>query len=82
MAPYPHALYDNRGTEVKVGVKVAYNLSGQIGVGYVRDIADGTRHGRRAPIIKIVPDFPEWASKQGESKVRDSLSVLVLLEAN
>lgn len=80
MAPYPYTLYDNRGSEVKVGAKVAYNLSGQIGVGYIRDIVDGTRHGRRAPIIKIVPDFPDWAQKQGESKVRDSLSVLVLAE--
>lgn len=80
MASYPYVLRDNRGNEVKVGCKVAYNLSGQIGVGYVRDIADGTRHGRRAPIIKIVPDYPEWAAKQGESKVRDSLSVLVLAE--
>jgi hypothetical protein len=79
VAPYPGPIFDNRETEIQVGCRVAYNLSGEIGVGTVKEIAQATRYGHIHPLIKIIPEFPKSvASRQSESKVRDAKCVLVI----
>lgn len=69
---------DNRGAEITIGCRVAYNMSGQIAVGIVFDIIRSRRNGRSGLLFKIEPEYPVWARRQTESKVHDPSSILVL----
>lgn len=79
-------MVDRRGTEIKVGEVVAYNLSGEVAIGEVVSVKDGERNKwgtyiySKRPIIKVKPDEP-WTrlSSDGVSKVRNPYNLVVLL---
>lgn len=69
---------DRNGKEIKIGSRVAYNLSGEVALGTVEDIKDGILNADRRwpayskwPVILVRPDAPwgEVASQRGVSKV-------------
>jgi hypothetical protein len=78
-------LLDNRGSPIRVGQTVAYNYSGQIGVGVITDIQDTkiktfrvegwTTKSLTQVKIKIKQTFP---NKGKESVVTDERNLLVL----
>jgi hypothetical protein len=72
--------YDDR--EIKVGSRVAYNLSGSVALGTVILIENGPRtYSGTTHWVLIAPDRPwaKLASKKGYSKVKvyDSISMKV-----
>lgn len=76
-------LVDNRGTTIEVGNRVAYNLSGTIGIGVVQSaspaVKDGWQYVKRAN-IKVLVEHP--ASLAGHvSTVKDPKNVMVIFEA-
>lgn len=70
---------DRNGKDVKIGSRVAYNLSGEVALGTVEGIQDGivlnTTKGRpvysKWPVILVRPDvaWHKLASQRGVSKV-------------
>lgn len=75
-------LIDNRGTTIEVGSRVAYNLSGEIGIGVVESVKaavkDGWKYISRAS-IKVRVEHP--ARLAGHlSAVKDSKNVMVIFE--
>jgi hypothetical protein len=75
-------LVDNRGTTIKVGDKVAYNLSGEVAVGYVKSCTPAIKNGWqyiKHASIKVEQLYP--AQKTSHlSSVRNPKNVLVLFE--
>lgn len=75
-------LVDNRGTTIEVGSRVAYNLSGEIGIGVVESvkaaIKDGWKYVSRAS-IKVVVEHPVRLVGH-VSVVKDPKNVMVIFE--
>ena len=75
-------LVDNRGTTITVGCRVAYNLSGEIGLGTVESatpaIKDGWKYIRRAT-IKIGVEYPQKLAGH-ISVVKNPKNVMVIFE--
>lgn len=75
---------DNRGTPIKTGDKVAYNLSGQIACGKVISVSPAIRNDRgygykQRAMIKVQMEFPKYPAG-AISKVRDPKNVMVIFE--
>jgi hypothetical protein len=75
-------LVDHRGNTIKIGDKVAYILSGEIAVGYVKELTPAIKEDwkyLKHASIKIEPLYP--AQKTGHlSNVTSPKNVLVLFE--
>lgn len=75
-------LIDNRGNTIEPGLRVAYNLSGQIAMGVVESATpaektdSGWRYIRRAS-IKVKAEYPEAIAGK-ISNVRDPKNVMVI----
>lgn len=75
-------LLDHRGTPIVIGAKVAFNYSGEIGVGRVKAIKQGYRYNQTVYTFEIERDFPKghYGSQNPISKVRNQHNLLVLFE--
>lgn len=75
---------DNRGTELRIGQRVAYNLSGELACGEITDLIEGTPgrydgHYEKWPMIKVKLAHRAAGFPAGHiSKVRNPKNVLVL----
>jgi hypothetical protein len=74
-------LTDKRGTKIEVGVRVAYNLSGDVALGTVAKVSDkkfaGYPGGSYTYCFILVTPDSEWskiASKTGVSKIKVHLT--------
>lgn len=75
-------LIDHRGTEIKIGCRVAYNLSGEIGCGIVEAATPAIREDngwgyKRRALIEVRAEYPK-AIKGKISKVRCPRNVMVI----
>lgn len=75
-------LTDNRGTTIEVGSRVAYNLSGEIGIGVVQSaiaaVKDDWKYVKRAS-IKVMVEYPVKLAGH-ISTVKDPKNVMVIFE--
>lgn len=71
---------DYHGTPIEVGSKVAYNYSGQVRMGRVTRIFQGSRHGWPATHFKVRPiDAPPNLS---DSTITNPYNLLVIPEGD
>jgi hypothetical protein len=74
--------FDNRGTVPQLGNRVAFNISGQVAKGIVKDIRPSARYGRVGKTYHVELEHAAAGMPRGHvSKVRDATSLLVLFEA-
>ena len=71
-------LTDNRGNEIKIGSKVAFNHSGELATGTVLDIRAATRYNRIEPRFKILRSCKLY--KDNISEVTNPKNIMVIFE--
>ncbi len=71
---------DNRGSELKVKQKVAYNYCGEIAIGQIIDIKPSTRLGRHGFRIHIKLEYPKYPSRQNHTSVITSDKNVMVIE--
>jgi hypothetical protein len=69
---------DNRGTELLIGRKVAYNLSGEIAIGTLINITPTERYGRKGYIYHVRCETGYL--KGNVSKVTSHKNLMVIYE--
>jgi len=72
---------DNRGIIIEEGMRVAFNLSGELAMGRVQRISEGTRYGKPHTNYFVELEHDAVGKSAGEvSKINNSRNLLAIRE--